>query len=231
MAISNYANLKASIGDFLNRSDLATDQSDGSTVIEKFIELAEAEFNRRLRLRSMVTRSTISVSGQFTDLSSALTDYLELKNITLEPTSGGPIVLEFKTPQAMDEFRFQRAGATGRPICYGLIGFELELGPVPDATYSVEITYYKKIQALTDSNTTNFLLTSHPDLYLYGSLVHSAPYLIDDPRIAVWKALTEERMQQLVIYDERGENPGTALNMSIKRPYFSGAVSNPIYYR
>ena len=48
MAISNYANLKASIGDFLNRSDLATDQSDGSTVIEKFIELAEAEFNRRL---------------------------------------------------------------------------------------------------------------------------------------------------------------------------------------
>ena len=41
MAISNYANLKASIGDFLNRSDLATDQSVGSTVIEKFIEYDE----------------------------------------------------------------------------------------------------------------------------------------------------------------------------------------------
>lgn len=231
MAISTYANLQSAIGDFLNRSDLATNQSDGTTVIEKFIALAEAEFNRRLRLRSMVNRSTISVSGQYTDLTSALSDYLELKNITLEPTSGGPIVLEFKTPQGMDEFRFQRAGATGRPICYGLIGMELELGPVPDASYSVEMTYYKKIPALSDSATSNFLLASHQDLYLYGSLVHSAPYLIDDPRIAVWKAFMEERMQQLVIYDERGENPGTALNMNIKRPYFSGAVSNPIYYR
>ena len=99
MAISNYANLKASIGDFLNRSDLATDQSDGSTVIEKFIELAEAEFNRRLRVRSMVTRSTITVNSQYTDLSTDLTDYLELKNITLEPTSGGLIVWSLRLPR------------------------------------------------------------------------------------------------------------------------------------
>ena len=45
MAISTYANLQSAIGDFLNRSDLATNQSDGTTVIEKFIALAEAEFN------------------------------------------------------------------------------------------------------------------------------------------------------------------------------------------
>jgi hypothetical protein len=54
---------------------------------------------------------------------------------------------------------------------------------------------------------------------------------MDDPRIAIWKGLMEERLQELSAQDERGENPGTALNMSIKRPYFSGAVTNPIYYR
>jgi len=231
MALDTYANLKSSVGDFLNRSDLATDQDDGSTVIEKFIALAEAEFQRRLRVRKMIARSTISVSGQYTDLSDSLTNYLELKNITLEPTSGGPVVLEFKSPQAMDEFRYQRSGATGRPICFGLIGYELELGPVPDATYSVEITFYQKFTPLSDSATTNWILDSHPDLYLYGSLMHSSPYLMDDPRIAIWKGLMEERLQELAAQDERGENPGTALNMSIKRPYFSGAVTNPIYYR
>ena len=141
-------------------------------------------------------------------------------------------ILDLKVvSRAMDEFRYQRSGATGKPLCYGLIGYELELGPVPDDTYSVEITFYQKFTPLSDSATTNWILDSHPDLYLYGSLMHSSPYLMDDPRIAIWKGLMEERLQELSAQDEQGENPGTTLNMSIKRPYFSGAVTNPIYYR
>ena len=232
MAVDSFTNLRATIGDFLNRSDLATDQADGTTVVEKFIAFAEAEFNRRLRVRGMVNRTSLSVTNQFTNLSSNLdADFLDIRNISLEPTSGGPIVLEYKSPQAMDEFRYARGGASGRPIVYSMLGYSLELGPVPDGTYTVEISWYKKIAALSDSNASNFILASHPDLYVYSRLVHSAPYLMDDPRLATWKALMEERMHELVEQDERGEYPQTALKMNIKRPYFSGAVSNPAYYR
>ena len=68
MAVDSFTNLRATIGDFLNRSDLATDQADGTTVVEKFIAFAEAEFNRRLRVRGMVNRTSLSVTNQFTNL-------------------------------------------------------------------------------------------------------------------------------------------------------------------
>ncbi len=35
--------------------------------------------------------------------------------------------------------------------------------------------------------TTNYVLDNHPDVYFYGSLLHSAPYLDDDQRIATWE--------------------------------------------
>lgn len=40
----------------------------------------------------------------------------------------------------------------------------------------------------------NWLLTAHPDIYLYGTLVELAPYLKDDARVPVW----EQRYQDAV---------------------------------
>ena len=42
--------------------------------------------------------------------------------------------------------------------------------------------------ALTDLAPTNWLLTKHPDVYLYGALLESAPYTKEDERINVWGA-------------------------------------------
>ena len=44
MAITNYTELKSSLADWLNRSDL-------TTVIPDFITLAESQFNREIRNR------------------------------------------------------------------------------------------------------------------------------------------------------------------------------------
>ena len=46
MALNNYANLKTAIANFLARDDLTTE-------IDDFIDLTEADFNRRLRIRAM----------------------------------------------------------------------------------------------------------------------------------------------------------------------------------
>ena len=66
MAISTYAELQSAVGDFLNRQDL-------TTVIPTFIALAEADLNRSIRHRSMLTRSTATIDSQFTALP---TDFL-----------------------------------------------------------------------------------------------------------------------------------------------------------
>ncbi len=65
------------------------------------------------------------------------------------------------------------------------MGDEIELIPTPDSDYTIEMVYRKNIPALA-SNSTNWLLTLAPDVYLYGMLLESAPYIKEDERIQVW---------------------------------------------
>ena len=50
MALTTYTELKASLADWLNRSDL-------TTTIPDFISLAEAQIERQLRTRQMIVRA------------------------------------------------------------------------------------------------------------------------------------------------------------------------------
>ena len=82
---------------------------------------------------------------------------------------------------------------------------------MPDSTYAYEIDYYAKLAKLSVSNTTNWLLTMSPDVYLYGSLLQAAPYLQDDARIQVWAGLYQRGIEALNLADERGSMTGGAL--------------------
>ncbi len=59
----------------------------------------------------------------------------------------------------------------------------------------------------------NWLITEEPDVYRYGSLVHSAPYLADDARTAVWAQIFGAAMQRLNQSSEEAVNSGVGLVM------------------
>ena len=199
MAITTYSELQSAVGDFLNRQDL-------TTVIPTFIALAEADFNRSIRHRSMLTRATATIDAQFTALP---TDFLEAKNIQLNST---PItVLRYVTMEHADLVR--QADPTGQPRYYTIVGDTLECVPVADASYTAELTYYKKIAALANDNTSNWLLSYHPDVYLYGTLMQSAPYLKDDQRIPVWGSLYRQYLADVNASSDKAEFSGGALFM------------------
>ena len=179
MALSNYGNLKTTIADWLNRDDL-------TSVIPDFVSLATAQVNRRVRHWRMVKRATATVSSQFLTLPD---DWLEGRNIQL---STDPVTaLQFASIQQLDVFR-ERYSSTGKPIWFGIHGTYLEFVPVPDSSYTVEMTYYAKLAAMSVDTDTNWLLTNFPDAYLYGSLLNAAPYLGDDERLLVWERLYEK---------------------------------------
>ena len=56
---------------------------------------------------------------------------------------------------------------------------------------------FKSVTSLSVSNTTNWLLTAHPDAYLYGSLLEAAPYLMDDARLAMWATALERVLAEI----------------------------------
>lgn len=198
MAISNYAELKSAVADWLNRADL-------TSAIPNFVALAEAKFNRDLRTRQQVKRAYATLTGQYIQLP---TDWAEGINLQLNVN---PIrVLDFVTTDQADRIKARRYGDTNADA-YTIVGSQLEVIPVVGDDTEIEMAYYAKVPALSDSNTTNWLLTEWPDLYLYGTLVHAAPYLREDDRIATWKGLADQLTEEIRMSDERAKHSGGPL--------------------
>ena len=200
MALANYTDLKASVADFLNRSDL-------TSVIPDFVTMAEAEFNRTLRVREMSVRTQGPIDSQYVKLPD---DFLGMRNIELMTDPVTP--LEYKNLQNLDIHR--RNDKTGKPLYYSIVQNSIEFAPVPDGTYTLEIVYYQRIPTLSVNITTNWLLDNHPDAYLYGTLQHSAPYLHDDERVGIWAGKYQQVIEQITTSDEKAKFSGSTPSIS-----------------
>ena len=204
MAITTYTELKTAIADFLNRDDL-------SAAVPTFISLAEADMQRRVRHWRMEKRSTAELDTQYSAIPA---DFVEV--IRFYVTSNDTRPLELISQAELLDRKAKRSNASGAPAYYALTAGELEIYPVPDGTYDVELYYVSRIPALSDSNASNWMLEQYQDAYLYGSLVHSAPYLKDDARIQVWAALYQNAIDAINAESERSKYGGSGLRMKIR---------------
>ena len=200
MAIGTYSELQSSIASFLARDDLTTQIPD-------FISLAEARMSRELEARSQEKRATASITSgdSFVSLPT------DLRSVRLVKLNINPIeVLEYYTPIKLDE-KYSSAG--GRPRAYTVIGGEIKFAPVPDADYTAEIVYSEGTPALSDTNTTNTILTRHPDAYLYGSLAAASVYLLDDQKTSLYEQLFSRAIEEIKREEQRGKHAGSGLFM------------------
>lgn len=197
MAITTYAQLQTSVATWLDRSDL-------TAVVPDFIALAEAGFRRDRRCRKLQDRGTFSVSA---DGATLPTDLQSLEAWWHDgPTYYGPI--EVVGADQLGTIK-ARMGETGAPRFAALVDGVAYFAPEPDATYDTRMTYWRTVESLSDTVTTNWLLASHPDLYLYGSLVEASPYLKDDERVALWQMQLDVRLEQLHAYTWNRQMGGT----------------------
>lgn len=204
MAISNYSELKSALGDWLNRSDL-------TSVIPTFISLAEAQMERVLRTRQMIVRANATIDTKYGAVPG---DFLEVKSFKLTSTSP-PQPLQFETMDALDN-KDATNTSTGKPLYFSVVGNQFRVHPSPDSNYTAELTYYAQLSKLSDSNTTNWLLTDSPDVYLYGALIQAAPYLQDDARINVWSGLYAAGVEAVQVSDDRAATSGGTLKVRAK---------------
>lgn len=207
MAISNYTNLQSTIADFLNRDDL-------TAVIPTFIQLAEAQLNRDIRHWKMEARS----SGQ----QSAGDQYMQipadwLETIRMHVTGAGTSAINLTSRASMADIRAKNEDASTKvPYLYCHADSQFELYPTPPETTNIELLYYQKIPSLSASTTTNWLLTEAPDVYLYGALLHSAPYLAEDARVGVWAQMYSAAVQNVNSASEKARYSGSGINLKIR---------------
>jgi len=180
--IVDYASLQTAVTEYLARDQDATLIAR----IPSFIQLAEAKFNRQLFVRQMEQRATavVNLASSEPEFISLPSDFQSMRRVRLASVTGKPC-LEFKSGTQIDEYRFGISNVAARPRYFTVYGNELELAPTPNAAYTVEMVYRQSIPALVP-NSTNWLLALAPDLYLYGVLLETAPYIKEDARIQTW---------------------------------------------
>ena len=207
MALDTYDNLKSEIASFLNRDDLTAN-------IDTFIDLAETRHARDLRIREMEAVSTSITTVAGTQSYDLPTGYLELRYAMLQTSPY--TMLQYMTPA--DFFRVYNEGeGTGMPVYYTIVGKKIYLGHSPDSANVLELGFFQRATALSSSNTTNDILTNFPDLYLYGSLAETSPFLMQDERLAVWSSLYKEGVRTANESAQRGRVSAAPLQMSARR--------------
>ena len=211
MALGTFTELKDAVADWLDRSDL-------TTRIPDFITLAEARLNRDLRIRPMEVRSSMeTTSGQrYFNLPGG---YLQMRNMQMNTNPITP--LEYITPEMLD--RLYGSDTTGKPRAYSLIGDEIQLAPIPDSDYTIEMAFYEKFTPLGDGTsgtvTNNWLTLNAPDVLLYGSLLEAEPFIKNDERIALWLNAYNGAIRKLQDADDRDRHSGSAMRV---RNIYSG---------
>lgn len=186
MAFDTYAGLLQEIEDIIDRPDL-------SAKFDGWIRLAEAHIRRECKGLEREIRSQASIAAGQRYLALP-TDYRGMRNLSIEP-DGNHGALRQRSPAILDDLKERDgSGLQGTPLYFAVHGNEIEVYPVPGGAVEFEMTY---TQALTpiDTGVGNPIFDEHPDIYFYGALVHSAPYLIEDERIPVWKGLRDEAIE------------------------------------
>ena len=215
MALTTYTELKTSLANWLNRSDLTTEIGDD------FIKLTEADLNSKLRVRAMIAQVNITVDAETEALP---TDFLQIRDFyTLSGQTKTPLV--YSTPASMDTT--SGTSTTGKPTTFTILGDTLRFSPKPDATYTAVMNYFKKFPALSSTNATNYILASHPAIYLYGSLFHAANFLggINPQQVQTWQQMYATALERLELNDREDEYNGSPLQVrtvtSVASPFIS----------
>ena len=189
MAISTYSEIKQSIIRWSHRSDL-------DTLIDDFIRLAEVDMfkttsdHEGLEIREMETKSTASADTQELALP---TGFLSMRSMVI-----GDDDLRYLAPESM-----QYRNGTGKPLYYTITN-QIEFDISPDQAYTVEMVYFAKPTGLSSSNTTNVVLTNHPDIYLYGALWILFTHAMDDENISKYRQFYTQAIDGANAKDEWG---------------------------
>ena len=187
--VSNYDTLFTAIQDYSKRDDV-------DDYIANFIRLSEIRINTKLQMRTNEVRSTatLATDDRFIVLPPG---FLEMRSLRI--LKGNSLIdLEYRTPK---QITIQVQPTT--PIHY-TINSKIELDAVPDEAYTLEMTFYKNLDALTETNQSNDVIAQYPNLYIYGALVELYLFVRDEGSAMEYMGVFDAALRDAAFEQNRG---------------------------
>lgn len=190
MPLSTYAELRASVADWLHRGTSLDAQ------IPDFIRMAELEINRRLKIvaQEVETPLTCIPGSRFVPQPADFGSPVMLWTDEYGPRCDLTMVTAATLP--VDD------GLSSQPRYWAIDGTNVAFNCKADRPYTMRLRYLQNL-FLSDAAPTNSMFARAPDLYLYGALAQSAPYMADDARLPMWQTKFEALMRSVAVEGTR----------------------------
>lgn len=188
MALTTYAGLKSAIASWAHRTDLTSQIPD-------FVALAEADISRDVRVQAMESLATGTLTGETLAFP---TRFLESRRLTINGK-----VCKYRDPERYQELK--DAGSTVN--VYTIIGqsFYILQGTNGDA---YTLLYAAMFAGLSGDSDTNWLLTNHPNVYLFGALKHANAWTQDDQAMGRAAAMYQTAVAAVNVSDKQAKFAG-----------------------
>ncbi len=177
MSLDSYARVKSAVARWLDTPDL-------DAAIGDFITLAEAQLNR---LIDDDVNLTVRADWLFSGADRAVPDDFN----GLVSLSGPGGAARYKPPVAF----FDLEPFAGVPQVYTVAAGKVSVWPQPEAPVSLTARYRVRLDALNLGP--NWLIDTHPDVYVFGALVEAAGYVVGEGRLPVWQARFQAAVDQI----------------------------------
>lgn len=176
--------------------------SESQTQVPTFIRQAEYRLDRLVVApnREYTANVTTTAAEQTVALP---VDYRHLRNVRLVADAGHS--LEQVT---LSDLHTSYTDSTGEPIVFAYADEALQLGPIPDAAYTLELTYSARIPPLSAANQTNWLLSQNADAYVYSTLMAASVWLEDLDAAATYRAELMSIIDELNLQGNRRRHAG-----------------------
>lgn len=192
MTIATYAELQSTLLTLSHRTDLAT-------ILPTLIGLAEDEIFRELTLRGIET----SVSGTTNGATIALPADMDTPSRIKIASGGTEYTINYASPNGNDRF----STGTDRPARFTIEDGAIQLIPAPNGPYAYTLFYVPVLPHLSASNTTNWLLTNHSDVYVKAGLLEIHKHTRSTEQIAMTEPRLAAALDSVKRADERKRYP------------------------
>lgn len=201
--ITSWATLKTEVANGLHRADLTSD-------VPFFIQLGEFRIYRELRVRQMETALSSAISSGVIAIPSG---YREMK---FAYVNGSPMVKLQRKDAEWIYHNYPTRSADGTPRFFAREATNFIFGPYPDSAYTVKGVYYKQLDLLSDSNTSNWLITDAPDLIYFAALCEAADWTGNMPKQDVWERKYARIKERVQAQDDAEEFSGSPMAMTAR---------------
>lgn len=195
----NYTELQAQVAAYLHRTDLTAQ-------IPTFIGLAESFLFREINVKELQTTATITTTGEYATLPA---DFAALSKIEVT-VDGVTYPLDYQSQP-------ETSTGTVRPSKYAFEKGQIRIFGAGTGTTGT-LYYMPKVEALSGTNPTNWILDNAPDLYLYASAMEGAKYIRDDAQAGALAGYVSGAMDTVKKFSERKGQPLTSsLQIKVRR--------------